>query len=410
MVDTRRLIQLVGSVTARLDLPDGPLVVGLSGGADSAALAYLCTDLERLVRAVHINHGLANSPMMEAAAVAIAENLDIDLDIRDVVVPEGPSPEGQARRVRYSEFAEATTSGGSLITAHTRDDDVETVLFNMIRGTGPKGLGVIPYYRPHNIFRPMLVITRAETREIAALAGLPFVDDPMNDDQTLTRNIMRARVIPMLSELNPRLSDSIARMAAAIASDNSHLDKEAAQVPLVHDEESVAVAVGDLVVVAKPLRDRVLKTMLGYAVGPDNVSAESVTKLWSVANSESQSQQLGYGVSATRRGPLLVIESPKDWIDNQTVLLTPGRHRLGPLTFDVLAHDDVCKVAPLSRWSALFSSSTRLEATPDGLVTANGQPAWTPGEKRLPVAWYEAGSVGYLSVLAREESGWTSNP
>jgi len=410
MVETRRLTRLVAAFSKRLELPDGRLVVGLSGGADSAVLSYLCSRLDRQVGAVHINHGLANSPMMEGAAVAIAQGLGVTIDVRHVVVPEGPSPEGQARLVRYSEFAVATESGEILLTAHTRDDNVETVLFNMIRGTGAKGLGGIPYYRPHNVFRPMLTITRAETRELATLAGLPFVDDPMNDDLSLTRNIIRSRVIPMLSELNPRLSESIARMSTAIASDNSHLDREAAQVTILADDEAVSVAVGDLIAVVEPIGDRVLKTMLTWTVGSDGVTVERVKSLWSVARGEIESLQLGSNATAIRRGPSLVIEPVRGRDDHQTVLLAPGQHRLGRLHFDVLAHDEVCKVVPLSRWSALFSPSTLLEATPDGLVTADGAPAWVPGERRMPVAWYEPGSVGYLSVFAREESGWTSNP
>jgi len=410
MVDTRRLTQLVATVSDRLDLPNGQLIVGLSGGADSAALGYLCVQQERQVSAVHINHGLASSSMMEQSAAAIALDLDIPLETRAVVVPEGPSPEGQARRVRYAEFAEVANSESRLLTAHTRDDDVETVLFNLIRGTGPRGLGGIPHYRPPNVFRPLLAVTRAETREIAALSGLPFVDDPMNDDQTLTRNVVRARIIPMLSELNPKFSDSIARMAASVTSDNAYLDRQAGGIALIHGDGSVAVAVGDLLAVARPLADRALKTMLGCAVGSDNVSAKRVEKLWSVANAESQSQQMGSGIDATRLGPLLVIKAPVEEIDQQPVLLTPGRHRVGSLTYDVLAHNEVCKVAPLSRWSALFAPSTRLKVAASGFVTADGEPAWVPGKRRMPVAWYQPGSVGYLSVFAREEIGWTSNP
>jgi len=410
MVDTRRLTVLVASVSDRLNLPDGSLVVGLSGGADSSALGYLCSQMGRDVSAVHINHGLPDSSMMERAATAISQGLDMALDVRAVVVPDGPSPEGQARRVRYAEFESATSSEERLLTGHTRDDNVETVLFNLIRGSGPRGLGGIPYHRPHNVFRPMLDVTRDETREIAALAGLPFVDDPMNESLDLTRNVLRSEVIPQLSELNPRLQDSIARMAAAIASDNAYLDQRAIEVGVIYGDDTAAVAVGDLFAVASPLADRALKSMLGHTVGPENINAEGIRKLWSVASGESQSQQLGSGVVATRQGPLLALWAPSGGDDQGRVLLTPGRHRVGDVIFDVLAQERVCKVAPLSRWSALFARSTELESTSDGSVIADGELAWVPGGKRMPVAWYEPGAVGYLSVFAREESGWTSNP
>lgn len=343
--------------------------------------------------------------MMQSAAAAIADRLGLELDVRHVVVPEGPSPEGQARRARYPAFADVE---GRLLTAHTRDDDVETVLFNVIRGTGPRGLAGIPYHRPHNVFRPMLAVTRSETREIAILAGLPFADDPMNDDLSLARNLLRSRVIPMLSELNPRLADSIARMAATVATDSHYLDSQAAKVRLLHGEESVGVAVGDLRAAPKAMRDRVLKSMLGYVLEPGAVTAERVESLWAVATGEVDSREIESGLVASRRGPHLLIEVPRDWSGSSGVELSPGRHRLGRIEFEVMAAESVCKVVPLSRWAAIFPSGTTLEAVPDGWVTADGEPAWRPGERRLPVAWYQPGTVGYLSVFANEVTGWTS--
>lgn len=410
MAGSRRLTELAEDVSARLDLPDGPLVVALSGGADSAALLYLCADPGTETRALHVNHGLAHSDMMESAAGDIAQRLGIDLDVVAVTVEEGPSPEGQARRARYAAFVDRTGEGDRLLTAHTRDDNVETVVFNLIRGTGPRGLGGIPYHRLHNVFRPMLTITRSETREIAALAGLPFVDDPMNDDPGLTRNVIRSRVIPMLVELNPRLSESIARMATTVGSDSAYLDDEAAQVRILHGDDSVGVAVGDLLAVAKPLGDRILKTMLTHTVGPEGVSAERVGNLWSVARAETAAVELAPEVRVVRRGPLLVVETGSEGFDVQPVTLSPGRHRSGRVEFDVLSHDGPCMVAPLSAWAAIFPANIQLAVGSDGVVTADEEPAWTPGGKRLPVAWYEPGSVGYLSIFAKEVTGWTSGP
>ena len=410
MVDTRRLTRLVTSTSDRLKLPDGPLVVALSGGADSATLGLLCIQQERQVSAVHINHGLPSSSIMEHAAAAVAGTLDLPLEVRVVAVPEGPSPEGQARKVRYAAIETAITSEDRLLTGHTRDDNVETVLLNLIRGTGSRGLGGIPYHRPQNIFRPVLDVTRSETREISTLAGLPFADDPMNEDFELTRNVVRSQVIPELSVMNPRLSESIARMAASIASDNNYLDQMATDVGSVHSQESVGVAVGDLFAIANPLADRVLKSMLSETIGTDNVSAENVRKLWSVASGGTKSQQLGSNFVVTRRGPLLVIDASTHRTRKQPKRLTPGRHHEGGLTFDVLNRDEVCKIAPLSRWAALFAPDAELEVTSSGSVIADGELAWVPGDKRMPVAWYEPGTVGYLSVFAREESGWTSNP
>lgn len=407
MVGTRRLSTLAGSMIGRLRLPDAPLIVALSGGADSAALAHLTR--HRTLRAVHVDHGLVNSEMMRNAAIAVADTLDLDLETVSVVVADGPSPEGQARRARYLALAGVATDRAGILTAHTKDDDVETVLLNLVRGTGSKGLGGIPYYRPPNVFRPMLEVTRSETRELATLAGLPFVDDPMNDDPGLTRNIVRSRMLPILTELNPQIVDSVSRMAGAVQSDNSHLDWLAAQIPLLHGDDTVAVALGDLLTTPKPVGDRVLKTMLEYAVGSERVTALRVQGLWSVVNRSSQSFELAPEVVAKIRGPMLVIETPPDWIDNQTVDLGPGRHRVARLEFDVVLIDGVCRVAPLSKWAALFPKETILQVRPDGMVTADGEPAWIPGDRRFPISWYEPGSIGYLSVFATEVTGWISS-
>jgi hypothetical protein len=255
----------------------------------------------------------------------------------------------------------------------------------------------------------MLTVTRSETREIAALAGLAFVDDPMNDDQQLTRNVVRSRVIPMLAELNPRLSGSIARMTAVVASDNDYLEQEAARVPILQSDDSVGVSVGDLHAVPKPVADRILKTMLTHTVGAGGVTAQRVDGLWSVARAETSALQLEPGVMSVRKGPLLVIETSPGRRNDQVVTLIPGHHRSGRFEFDVLKHDRPCLVAPLSKWAAIFPIDTTLALGSDGVVVADGEAAWIPGSKRLPVAWYESGSVGYLSVFAREVTEWTSN-
>lgn len=407
MVGTRRLSMLAESMNGRLRLPDGPLITALSGGADSAALAYL--SLDRTRRAVHVDHGLPNSKLMRESATAVARSLDLELTVEEVSVSGGPSPEGQARRARYAAFAETTAGGGTLTTAHTKDDDVETVLLNIIRGTGSQGLGGIPYYRPPNVFRPMLAITRSETRELATLAGLPFKDDPMNDDPSLTRNIVRSRVLPILTELNPQVTDSVSRMALAIGSDNAHLDKTAAQIPILQGDQNAGVAVGDLVSVPRPVGDRVLKVMLTHVIGGDMVTARRLQGLWSVVTGSAKAFELSAGVVARRRGPILAIESAVDRVDDQTVDLVPGHHRIARLEFDVVLSAEVCRVVPLSNWAALFPKETTIQVRPDGVITADGEVAWIPGERRFPVSWYEPGSIGYLSVFATEVTGWISS-
>lgn len=414
MAGPRRLKDLVSSASERMTLPDGELVVALSGGADSAALAYLVLNAGREPRALHVDHGLAHSATMRAAARAIADEVGIALEVVETAVEEGPSPEARARDARYRAFGEGTGPDDRLLTGHTADDSVETVLINLIRGTGPTGLTGIPFFRPPNVYRPILALGRAETREIAALGGLSFVDDPMNLDPNITRNLVRRQMIPVLSQINPSLLEAIGRLSRQVRDDDELLDRLAGELGPRLEDDLASIPVGVLVTSPRPLADRVLAGMIAHVAGGDRVEVGAVERAWSVAQGESVRQEIAAGASAIREGPLLVIsagadDSGADGPDGVD-LSASGRVRVGSLIFEVAARSGVCRVAPLSRWSALFPAGTRLTATREGMVLADGEPAWVPGGTRLPVAWYEPGGNGYLVVSARRKPGWTSSP
>ena len=131
MVGTRRLIELVEGARSRTLLPDGEVTVALSGGADSAALAHLCVSSGAPTRAVHVHHGYPSSDTLTVAAENIAISLGIDLSTVEVEVSSGPSPEEMAHDARYRVLLAVE---GAVLTAHTRDDNVETVLINLIPG------------------------------------------------------------------------------------------------------------------------------------------------------------------------------------------------------------------------------------------------------------------------------------
>jgi tRNA(Ile)-lysidine synthase len=298
MVGTRRLNELVRSANSRLELPSGPLTVALSGGGDSAALAFLVHERDLSAASVHIDHGLAGSPMLRQAAIDIAAALDMDLEIIEVEVGKGPSPEGQARQARYEVL---DGWDGSVLTAHTRDDNAETMLINLIRGTGAAGLAGIPYHRPPTIYRPMLAITRDEAREMAALAGLAFRDDPMNSDPALARNRVRHQIIPRLREMNPRVVDALARAAVTITADSTLLDEMVEQI-----DTTAGVAIGILITLPRPLADRVL----GRVITSSGVelTEDRLQRAWSVVDGSAPSQDLAGGLTLRRSGALIVIE------------------------------------------------------------------------------------------------------
>jgi tRNA(Ile)-lysidine synthetase-like protein len=415
MVETRRLTELRRRTSDLLRLPTGNLVVALSGGADSATLAYLIHHVGRDVRAIHINHGLPASDRLEEAARAVAGSLEIALEVVPIEVPTGASVEGQARSARYAGFLTALQPGETLLTAHTLDDQAETVLMSLLRGAGPTGLSGIPV-GIGSVFRPMLAVSRSDTRELAGLAGLPFHDDPSNLDRRLRRNAMRLEVIPELAaRFNPRLVESLARTAALVGSDDCHLQEEAAMVPVVETGGTISIALGALFAVPRPVADRVLRRCLSRMRPPHSGTADEMGEVWSVAGRWCRSVILGRGLEVAHEGPFLVFRSVGTAAPSETrVDLEVGANAVGSFRIDVEQVDRPCRVAPIGLWSAVFPPDVNLAARVGAggqlVVAANDETAWLPGERRLPVAWYEPGTSGYLSVFAREESGWTSSP
>jgi tRNA(Ile)-lysidine synthase len=298
VVETRRLTDLLARALDGLEVPPGPVTVALSGGADSAALALLVKRSGAGVDCLHVDHGLPASPKMAAAAAGIAGALELSLETVEVTPVPGPSPEDRAREARYSVLE---TWPGPVLTGHTRDDNAETMLINLVRGSGPDGLTGIPSFRSPNIHRPILRMLRSETREMASLAGLPFVDDPMNSDLALTRNRIRHSILPLLRELNPRIVESLTRAAETLDRDTSYL-RALAPVP-----QGPSVAVGLVMTLPRPLADRLLASLL-RSCGVE-VTSDRLGRVWSVARGESQSQQLGDGRVVRRRGALVEVNA-----------------------------------------------------------------------------------------------------
>ena len=414
MVETRRLKELRRRSTGLLRLPDGDLVIALSGGADSATLAYLVSRLSREARGVHVNHGLPSSDRLEAAAGAVAAAVELALEVRHIDIPSGPSIEGQARKARYAALSGVLRPGETLLTAHTLDDQAETVLMSLLRGAGPTGLAGIPP-RTGSLARPMLAVSRSDTRELAGLAGLPFYDDPSNLDRGLRRNEVRLEVIPDLAaRFNPKLVESLARSAEFVRSDETFMQREAASVPIVEAGASLSLPLGALFAVPRPVADRVLRRCLARMRPPHGGIAEEMAAIWAVARRERQSVVLGGGLAVAHEGPMLVFQPVTTPPPKARVDLEIGTNAVGPFRVVVDRVDRACRVAPIGLWSAVFPPDVTLAARLDDngrlVIAANEETAWLPGERRLPVAWYEPGTNGYLSVFAREESGWTSSP
>ena len=201
--------------------PAAPVIVGLSGGADSVALLHILTRLGYPCVAAHCNFHLRNDESDADADFAqqTAEALGlpfrrIDFDTADYAHQNGVSTEMAARTLRYEWFETLRRELGAeaIAVAHHRDDNVETVLLNLIRGTGLSGLCGM---RPHNghIVRPLLSVDRHQIVRWLADRHLPFCTDSSNASDVYRRNFVRLRLLPLMEQLNPSVRDAILRMA-----------------------------------------------------------------------------------------------------------------------------------------------------------------------------------------------------
>jgi tRNA(Ile)-lysidine synthase len=219
--------------------PGDRLVVAVSGGVDSMGLLDLLVQLGRRLplklHVAHVHHGLRGRAADREAALVIAtaarHGLGVTLchlDPRER--PRGASLEMWARAGRYAclEAVSARVRAVAIATAHTRNDQAETVLLNLLRGTGPRGLAGIPPVRPR-VVRPLLDVARPELEAYAAARRVPFRQDASNASPAFRRNRVRHRLLPQLAaEYNPRLAESLAALARQLREDEDVLSGQAA--------------------------------------------------------------------------------------------------------------------------------------------------------------------------------------
>lgn len=206
--------------------PGDHIICAVSGGADSMALLwsmYLLKDsLGIRLSAAHFNHHLRGeeSDADEVFVREFCDRFEIELYLGGAQVKPGQKGlEAAAREARYAFFA---TLPGKIATAHTADDNAETVLLHLVRGTGLKGLGGIAPVRG-NIIRPMLTVTRQEVLRFLQEYHIGCRQDSSNDSDQFLRNRLRHQVMPLLKEENPRLAVNLSSMARSLRQDEQLL-------------------------------------------------------------------------------------------------------------------------------------------------------------------------------------------
>ncbi|MCS7067455.1 MAG: tRNA lysidine(34) synthetase TilS [Meiothermus sp.] len=249
-------------------VPEGSLVAAVSGGGDSVALLLLLTSTPRKVVVAHLDHSLREGSAADALWVrSLAERLGYPfesekLNVAQIAGERGENLEATARDLRYGFLAKVAKKHGAqaILTAHTEDDQAETVLLQLLQGTG-RGLGMRP--RRGKVVRPLLEVSRSTLRAYLRSKNQDWLEDISNADTSMDRNFLRHEIVPRLKDRFPQTNASLSRFAAISQLDDEALDPLAAQL-LLRDRRwpCPAFRVAPLLQAPAGLRRRALRQML----------------------------------------------------------------------------------------------------------------------------------------------------
>lgn len=269
--------------TSLADLPEGAtVIVALSGGADSlalaAAVAFEAPKRGLRVASVTVDHALQEgSDGIAVRAGQIAAGLGIDPLIVKVAVGGEGGPENAAREARYGVLRDAALDAraAAVLLGHTLDDQAETVLLGLARGSGAASLqGMAPVRDDDDgirWLRPLLGVRRETTRAFCAASDLEFWDDPHNVDDRFARVRVRERVLPVLeAELGPGIAEALARTAEQLREDAEAFDEmihETIEDIVEHAEAGISVSAAALAANPAALRNRIIRLVVGSEFG-----------------------------------------------------------------------------------------------------------------------------------------------
>ncbi len=291
------MTNVIRELLDRCTFPEGPLECAVSGGADSMALLVLATQVSTEVKAIHVDHGIRENSQEEADFVfQNAQTLGADFESVTIKVQPGTNLEARARKARYSVLPK------NVLTGHTADDQAETILLALMRGSAWHGLSGI---RP-SPQRPILKLRRTETEAVCQEFSIDFFRDPSNKNLLFRRNQIRHEVLPLLNSISDRdLVPILERQADILRSGADFLKVESEKVDPTKCDELLAV---HSAVARESIRNWIWKNRDDDH--PPDIA--TIDRVLAVASLEMRSTDIGSGWRVERTNRILRIVPPKE--------------------------------------------------------------------------------------------------
>lgn len=249
---------------------------------------------------VHVNHGLREcADQDEECARSLAARLEVPFRVERVVIGMGPNLEARARDARREAFQRARRDGGVIALAHTADDQAETLLLRLIRGTGPDGMAAMAS-PSEGIMRPVLAERRETLRRYCEAHELPYQDDPMNEDPRYQRVRVRAELLPLMNDIAQRdVVPLLTRFADVSAEQRAAVAELAAHVPRSLLEPFPLAGIGQCTNAA-------LAELLRAWWGLPSLDRASLGRVIEVARGETRATETSGSERVERRGGSLI--------------------------------------------------------------------------------------------------------
>ncbi|MEO7274404.1 MAG: tRNA lysidine(34) synthetase TilS [Vicinamibacterales bacterium] len=301
----------------------GRVIVALSGGPDSTALLHVLAELRsagdvEIAGIAHLNHGLRaaadeDERFCRTLAADVGAPIHVErIDVRELAGRWRTSIEDAGRRARYAWFEQVGDELGAaaIATGHTRDDQAETFLLQLIRGAGPRGLaGIAP--RRGRVCRPLIEVRRDELRSYLEANGLAFQEDESNRDLAFTRNRVRHQLLPGLErDFSPGIVDVLAREARIARQDEDRLQAEAIEVAdavVLPDRDGAEIDVAALRALHPAVASRVVRMALGRLASKRYLGFDHVERVLSLAAEAGRGSVSLPGQEARRIGERIVL-------------------------------------------------------------------------------------------------------